>query len=274
MGQDFPILDDHFHLNRRTGAGPDIVKEFMRSGGTHIILVSLPSWSCGVVPSRADDFRKVFDIMLADEKDVKELGCGCYSIAGVHPAEISRLTERMPLKDAEDIMCRALDAAAEYVREGKCIGIKSGRPHYPVSKEVWDASNRILFHAVTLAHDLGCALQIHAEDGPCSDVAEMAEKCGADPKRIVKHFACCQTPLHPSITVREPFAADWFKEKRVFTMESDYIDDFSKPGAVNGPRSVPRRMRNYLQNGIASPEDMWRVHSEIPEKLYKVEFEV
>lgn len=274
MTAPFPILDDHFHINRLTGKGPDVVREFMRSGGTHIVLVSLPSWSCGITPVSPEDFRRVFDMTLADAEAVRELGCGCYTIVGIHPAEIGRLLERMSPAEAEDLMKGGLDVAAESVSEGKCIGLKSGRPHYPVSPEVWELSNRVLFHALTLAGECSCPLQIHAESGPCDDVVLMAKEAGANPERVIKHFATCETLLHPSVTAREPFIADWFRGKRVFTMESDYMDDLTRPGAVNGPRSVPRTMQRMLQAGTLTADDMWRVHSEIPEKLYGVPFEV
>ncbi|MBE6516436.1 MAG: hydrolase TatD, partial [Methanocorpusculum parvum] len=234
MSQEFPILDDHFHLNRKTGRGPDVIKEFMRSGGTHVVLVTLPSWSCGVTPVKPADFREVFDSTLADANAVCELGCTCYCMAGVHPAEVGRLLERMSLSEAEELMKGGLDVAAEYVAEGKCIGIKSGRPHYPVSSEVWEMSNRVLSHALTLAGELDCPLQIHAESGPCDDVIDMAKKAGMDSSRVIKHFATCDTPLHPSVTARETFLADWFRDGREFTMESDFMDDNSRPGAVNG----------------------------------------
>lgn len=270
----FPILDDHFHLNRRAGVGPAVVREFLRSGGTHIVLVSLPSWSHEIFPTTPEQFRTVFDELIETAVAVGKEGCICYPVCGVHPAEIGKLCERMSLAEAEALMCGALDIAAEYVAEGKAIGLKSGRPHYPVEPAVWDASNRILSHALHLAGVLDCSLQIHAESGPCTDVPDMAKAAGMNPARVVKHFATCETPLHPSITVREPFLADWFLHKRAFTLESDYMDDRSRPGAVNGPRSVPRRMQRMLQEGVVTPEDMWRVHSTVPEKIYGVAFRV
>ena len=274
MAQEFPILDDHFHLNRRTGKGPEVIKEFMRSGGTHIVLVTLPSWSCGVTASKPEDFREVFDSTLADAEAVRALGCTCYCMAGVHPAEVGRLLERMSLEEAESLMKGGLDLAAEYVADGKCIGIKSGRPHYPVSPEVWEMSNRVLSHALTLAGELDCPLQIHAESGPCDDVIDMAKKAGMDSTRVIKHFATCDTPLHPSVTAREPFLADWFRDGKVFTMESDFMDDNSRPGAVNGPRSVPRTMQRMLQKGDITVDDICRIHSDVPGNLYRVSFEV
>lgn len=272
MQEAYPVLDDHFHINRRTGVGPAVVREFMRSGGTHIVLVSLPSWSHEISPTRPADFRPVFDELLETAAAVRAEGCICYPVCGVHPAEIGKLCTRMSLGEAEALMCGVLDVAAEYVAEGHAIGLKSGRPHYPVEPEVWDASNRVLSHALTLAGELDCALQIHAESGTCADVVDLAKAAGMNPARVVKHFATCETPLHPSVTVREPFLADWFAEKREFTMESDYMDDLSRPGAVNGPRSVPRRMQRMLQEGTVTPEDMWRVHSAVPEKIYGVSF--
>ncbi len=270
----FPILDDHFHLCRRTGLGPEVIKEFMRSGGTHIVLVSLPSWSCGVVPETPSDFRAVFDETLEDAQAVRDLGCHAYVICGIHPAEIGWMLDRVNLEEAETLMKGGLDVAAGYVQEGKTIGLKSGRPHYPVPDEIWAMSNRVLQHALELAAECRCALQIHAETGSCSDVADMAKAAGLAPQQVVKHFATCDTPLHPSVTVREPFITDWFLEKRSFTLESDFMDDNSRPGAVNGPRSVPRAMQRMLQVGTVSPEDMWRVHSEVPQRVYGVEFQL
>ena len=270
----FPILDDHFHLCRRTGRGPDVVKEFMRSGGTHIVLVSLPSWSCGVTPSSPDDFRAVFDETLEDAEAVRALGCHCYVLCGIHPAEIGRLSARMSLDEAETLMKGGLDVAAEYVRDGRAIGLKSGRPHYPVTPEIWDLSNRVLMHGLKLAAGCGCALQIHAETGSCADVADMAAEAGLPVSKVVKHFATEETPLHPSVTSREPFIADWIAQKRRFTMESDFMDDNTRPGAVNGPRSVPRTMQRMLQAGTVTPDDLWRIHSEVPESVYGVEFQL
>ncbi|MDR3102405.1 MAG: TatD family hydrolase [Methanocalculaceae archaeon] len=274
MHDSFPILDDHFHINHRTGVGATVVREFMRSGGTHIVLVSLPSWSHDIYPSKSEDFRPVFDELFKTAAVVRAEGCGCYPLCGVHPTEIGKFCSRMSLANAEGLMCGALDVAAGYVAEGKAIGLKSGRPHYPVEQEVWDASNRVLSHGLVLAKELGCALQIHAESGACGDVSDFAKAAGMDPARVVKHFATCETPLHPSVTVREPFLAEWFAKKREFTLESDYMDDLSRPGAVNGPRSVPRRMQWMMKEGAVTAEDMWRVHSAVPEKIYGVEFAI
>ena len=42
-----PITDDHIHIDPANGRGIEAAKDFRRSGGTHIFLVSKPSWSFG-----------------------------------------------------------------------------------------------------------------------------------------------------------------------------------------------------------------------------------
>jgi len=57
-------------------------------------------------------------------------------------------------------------------------------------------------------------------------------------------------------------------------MESDFMDDNSRPGAVNGPRSVPRTIQRMLQKGEITVDDVCRIHLDVPSKLYRVSFEV
>ncbi|HNS83319.1 MAG TPA: hydrolase TatD, partial [Methanolinea sp.] len=49
-GPRFPITDHHIHLDPRNGRGIDAAKDFRRSGGTHLFLVSKPSSSFGILP--------------------------------------------------------------------------------------------------------------------------------------------------------------------------------------------------------------------------------
>ena len=121
MPESFPILDDHFHINRRTGVGPAVVREFMRSGGTHIVLVSLPSWSHEIFPTQAADFRPVFDELLETAKAVRAEGCICYPICGVHPAEIGKLCARMSLGEAEGLLRSAGYAFSPAIPEDVCF---------------------------------------------------------------------------------------------------------------------------------------------------------
>lgn len=271
----FPILDDHIHIDPRNGKGIEAVKEFKRSGGTHLCLVTKPSWSLGINPVKGDDFRGVFDETISIAKNIiTETGIVVYPVLGIHPAEITVLSERMPAKEAAEIMMDGLTLAAEYIHNGKAIALKSGRPHYEVQEEVFSLSNQVLIHGFHLASEESCAIQVHAESGPCDDMILMAKSVGLNPGKVIKHFATPDTPLSPSIIAKHEAIPDLCKQKRNFTMESDYMDELERPGAVIGPKSVPRFTMRYLEQGLFSEEDIYRIHVESPQKFYDIEVSI
>lgn len=266
----FPVTDDHIHIDPRNGRGVEAAKDFMRAGGTHLFLVSKPASSFGIIPRSAADFAIVFDETIRVAKLVSGTGLCVYTVLGVHPAEISRIAELEGLRQATEIMKAGLDLAARHVIEGRAVALKSGRPHYEVPADVLDASNRILAHALALVKDCDCALQIHAESGPCSDVVAMAEGAGIRTERVVKHYATPDTPLTPSFIAKHEAIPALSREKRFFTMESDYMDENSRPGAVIGPKSVPRITKHLLMEGKITEEDCHRIHVATVEKVYGV----
>jgi TatD-related deoxyribonuclease len=266
----FPITDDHIHIDPINGRGIEAAKDFLRAGGTHLFLVSKPSWSLSVHPSRGEDYAAVFDETLRIARMIEEIGVVVFPVLGVHPAEISRLSERMPLPEAAEVMKAGIDCAAAYVEEGKAVALKSGRPHYEVSPEIWTASNEVLTHALNRAAGCRCALQVHAESGPCTDVADMAKNAGVPVERVVKHYGSPDTPLHPSLIAKHDAIPQMAREGRVFTMESDYMDENSRPGAVIGPKSVPRYTNQLLRDNLITREDCYRIHAETIENVYGV----
>ena len=266
-----PITDDHIHIDPVNGRGVEAAKDFRRSGGTHIFLVSKPSWSFGVEPSSGEDYREVFLATLRVADMVRETGLVVYPVLGVHPAEMSRLAERMSLEEAAAVMMAGLDLAARYVEEGEAVALKSGRPHYEVAPEVLSASNAVLYHALELGAACNCAVQLHAESGPCADVVEMAGRAGVPLERVVKHFATPDTPLMPSLIARHEEIPALARAGRRFTMESDYMDENARPGAVIGPKSVPRFTHRYLKEGLITEEDAWRIHAATPSRTYGVD---
>ena len=266
----FPVTDDHIHIDPVNGRGIEAAKDFLRAGGTHICLVSKPANSYSVLPRSGADFVPVFEETLRIAELVRETGLGVFPILGIHPCEIGRLVEHMSLAEAVTVMKGGLDCAAWYVRDGRAVALKSGRPHYEAAPEVISASNEILAHALALTAELGCALQIHAETGPCDDVVEMAAKAGVPRERVVKHYGSPDTPLHPSLIARHDGIQELVRQRRAFTMESDYMDENSRPGAVIGPKSVPRYTNQLLLHGVLTEEDCFRIHGETVENVYGV----
>jgi len=55
-----------------------------------------------------------------------------------------------------------------------------------------------------------------------------------------------------------------------FVMETDYIDDPRRPGAVLGPKTVPRRTKQFVDAGLMSEEMALAVHKKNPEQIYGI----
>jgi len=275
MEIDGPVLDDHLHLDPEHGRGVAAVEEVARSGGTHLLVVNKPSWHHGPLPEHGDDFRPVFEATI----DVVERASGvldgrAWPVLGVHPGLVSRLVEdgRDP-ETAADTMRAGLDVAAEYVDRGEALALKSGRPHYDVSAAVWEASNAVTRHAFGLGADNGCAVQLHTEASEdLTDLATWAEAAGMEPGRVVKHYAYGRlegpTPSVMSERDRLERAAE---RGDPFLMETDFVDDPDRPGAVMGPRTVPRRVRWLLEEGY---DDAVRLaHVETPREVDRIDTE-
>jgi len=157
--------------------------------------------------------------------------------------------------------------------DGPALALKTGRPHYEVSDAVWDASNAVLKHGLALGAEHDCAVQLHTEaSDDLTEIAEWAKARGLSREGVVKHYAggrlAGPTPsvrsekdrLKPAVEVGEPFL-----------METDYVDDPNRPGAVLGPKTVPRRVRWLLQEG--HDEAVRNAHVETPKLVYDVDTE-
>lgn len=276
-----PILDNHMHLNP-SGRCLEAVREFVRAGGTHLVLVSLPPWSLGVEIGKPEDYRQVFDKVLKIARRAGEAEkVKVFVVLGVHPAEINRLSERFGLERAVEIMKDGLEVACEYVKEGKAIALKSGRPHYPVDKEIWEASNELMRHSFGLAKEAGCAVQLHTEsatEDTLAEIAGIARNAGLSPEKVIKHFAppmvkaCESAGIFPSVLASEEAVKKALGEGARFMMETDYIDDPERPGAVLGPKTIPKRTKQLIPEW--GEEVFWKLHKENPEKVYGVEINI
>ncbi len=275
-----PITDNHLHLSP-SGLGVEAMRQFERVGGTNAIVVCLPSWTMGVNVKRAEDFHEVWKptLRLVDATN-RETGVSAHAVLGVHPAELPPLAERYGLERATSLIKEALELAASYVGEGFSIGIKSGRPHWEVSNEMWVASCSLMQHAMELAAEVGCAVQLHTEEGTkegLEDIGKMAKGAGLPAHRVIKHYASPSLPLFrssgvfPSVLCSKGAVERALEQGDDFFMETDYVDDPARPGAVLGPRTVPRRTLSLLEG---HEDAFWKVHVENVERAYGIEVRV
>lgn len=270
---DIPILDNHAHLDRRNGEGIEAVEKFARSGGTHLCIINKPYWSLDIEPTSGEDWEDIFEetLEIADEaRDV--LKGDVFPVLGVHPVGVDRLFERLPIEEVEKLMKEGLDLAANYVMENKAIALKSGRPHYEVSDEILDVSNRIMKHSFKLAKDIDCAVQLHTESSDSfKDIVEMADKVGLSKEKIVKHYSSPSIKdIVPSVLAKEEQILEAINKQDRFLIETDYIDDLDRPGAVLGLRNVPRKTLSLLENKKYR-DPLYKAHVETPNKVYGID---
>ncbi|MEA5385888.1 TatD family hydrolase [Haloarculaceae archaeon H-GB11] len=272
---DTPVLDNHLHLDPVNGRNVEAVEAFDSMGGTHLLVVNKPSWMLADVADEPSLFRETFDLTVEAVEAASEVLDGrAWPVLGVHPALISKLTGRgYTPAEARDIMQEGLDIAAEYVADGPALALKSGRPHYEVGAPVWEASNDVMKHAFELAAETGCAVQLHTEGGTdFTDVAEWAEDRGLPRERVVKHYSegRLDGPI-PSVLSDKAELETAAQEGKPFLMETDFIDDPDRPGAVLGPKTVPRRVRWLLEEGY--DEAVRNAHVDTPARVYGIDTE-
>ncbi len=269
-----PVLDNHLHLDRRHGQGIEAVKDFARSGGTHLLVVNKPSWHLGVEVETEADFRAAFE----ETVDIVEAATAvlpgrAWPVLGVHPALISRLVDErgFDVENARALLEAGIEVAGEYAAGGPAVAIKSGRPHYDVTDPVWAASNAVLRHSLGIAAEAGVAVQLHTEQtNDLSEVGEWAEAAGLTPERVVKHYSDGHLDgVTPSVMSREDFLETAIETGEPFLMETDFVDDPDRPGAVMGPKTVPRRVDWLLESGHETVVE--RAHVETPNAIYGID---
>lgn len=272
-----PILDNHVHLEPFRGRNVEAVRDFERQGGTHLIISHLPYEETPV--RNYMDFRTAFDLTISTKDRVnKETGVRAYATVGPYPAELLDLEKVHGLEKAKEIMMKGMEIAAEYVKEGKAIAIgEVGRPHFPVSRDAWAASNEILIFAMKLAKEVGCAIVLHTESAtPDSmrELAGMAGEAGMDRDRVVKHYSPPLVlpkenfGLMPSVLAGKDAIKEALSKGTRFLMETDFLDDPRRPGAVLAIQTVPKRTNAFMQQGIMTEEQAIQIHQENPRRTY------
>jgi len=145
---------------------------------------------------------------------------------------------------------------------------------------VWDMSNELLMETMHLANQEGITLQLHVEgelQSTYSDLSQMASKSGMDSKKIVRHYAPANIDaeitkgITPSVLIGkgaiEELIENIGKSSHGFLLETDYMDDPKRPGAVLGPKTVPKRTKQLLELGV-DEETLWKTHQDLPNLLY------
>lgn len=217
--------------------------------------------------------------MVRDETAVQ-----VYVSLGPYPVDLLNLNEKISLDKAKKILLEGMDLAAKYIEEGKAIALgEIGRPHFEVEPEILDASNEIMKHGMGLAADIGCPVVLHTESTTpklCEEIGLIADKVGLAREKVVKHYSPPLVTeeenhrLFPSILANEDNIKKAINKGNRFLLETDFLDDPERPGAVLGIKNVPNKTKKLYDEGILTDDDVWKIHKENPEEVYDVEIEL
>ncbi len=277
MSEGVLVYDNHVHMSP-SGRNVDALREFEAAGGTGLTLVTLPHKevpiTCGA------DFAKSYEVTYGLVDRAREVTNLEINIAiGPYPVLILHLAKVYGLEKAEEIMLEGMETAGRDIAEGRAVAIgEIGRPHFSVSQEIRDASDRILFRGMELARENDCPVIIHCESEPDTDrsLAAIADRAGLDRGLVVKHSSPPWVTEEETCGVMPSIPASNFNTKEAFSkgtdrfmLETDYIDDPNRPGAIMSVTTVPKRVKAWLANGQVPMESIYRICGDIPDSLYK-----
>ncbi len=218
------------------------------------------------------------------ERARKATSVEIYVTLGPYPVDLITLEGRVGIEKAERILMDGMELAAEYVKEEKAIALgEIGRPHFHVDEIIWDASNRIMRYGMELASELNCPLVLHTESTTpevCRELALMADHAGLPREKVIKHYCSPLVKesenhgLFPSVLASEKNLRAALEKGDRFMMETDYLDDPRRPGAVLGIKTVPKKTLKLLDDDLITEKEILRIHKYNPERVYGIDVEL
>lgn len=260
----------------------EALKDFHRAGGTHVVLCHQP-YAEVPIGSR-EDFARSYQITLRlTEMGNEGTEVGVFACVGPYPVLLIGLADRFGLPRAIEIMKGGMEEAQRLVLERKAVAIgEIGRPHFPVSAEIMEASNDIMRYGMELAREASCPVVLHTESADpavMADLARIADGAGLHRDKVIKHYSPPLVleeenhGLFPSVLASKPAIKEALSKGDRFVMETDFLDEPSRPGAVMNINTVPKRTKAYLASGLLTEERSMRIHKDNPERLYGVSIE-
>ena len=254
---DLPVVDHHCHLSPG-GEGVGAARRFATAGGTHLFLATQNYAS--VPPTSLEDYVAQFDTTEAIARQVHDAtGVVVYLVLAPYPVDLVQAAPVIGLEAAVDLQRRALDLAGRLVDEQRAVALgEVGRPHFPVPEEVGRASEEVFRHALEVARDAGCPAVVHSADLDPEGyrrLAALAAQVSFPLGKLVKHYArrvLASDDLAgvvPSYLARRETVRDALGATGPWFLETDFLDDPHRPGAVLDLETVPRRLAAFASQG-------------------------
>lgn len=279
-----PILDNHFHLDR-VGRYLDAAADFQRAGGTDLVLVHKPDFDN--LPNTVEEIREAYEDTVAMAKQVRlECDLGVRVVLGPHPAAWVHQCAALGVDESNDLHLQAVELAIEFCEENLAVGVgEIGRPHWDVGDDVLNQADEILIEMLSMCKKANVPVQLHLDangEKTNREIAKICDHVGFPRFGAIHHHAEANISkkfthgLTSSVVVGRDSIKDisdtiWQNEGG-FLMETDYMDDPRRPGAVLGPKTVPRRTQTLATSltgrGLDAEAVLSAIHIDLPEALY------
>jgi len=271
-----PVVDHHCHLSP-SGEGVGAARRFRAAGGTHLFLAT-QNYS-GRLPSSVDAYADQFETTLELARRVREeAGVVVYPVIAPYPVDLVEAVARLGAEAAVRLQRSALDVAGKLVRERRAVALgEVGRPHFAVAPEVERVAEEVLQYAFEVARDVHCPAVVHCGDlDPAGyrELAELARRAGLPSTKVVKHYARARRTsveragVVPSYLARRDLVREVEKDAPPWFLETDYLDDPRRPGAVLDLETVPRRAISAVTRDPAAAQHLWVPFVESVEQVY------
>jgi len=283
-----PIADGHGHSNPIRGLGASkIARNFKARGGWFQALVALSPWQYALEFRGFESYKEAIEIHIRECKAAEGEGVKVACIAGFHPADVDHLIDRYNMKPSRvlELGYSVADYVSNLCSEGVLDGIgEVGRQHYKTGAERVLVAQLILERALENARDHDCVVHMHLENaGPDTVVLthKTIERLGVYEARekLVFHHSKPSMVMkakelgYPSTVpgVSRILEYVFTSIEPTFMVESDYIDDPSRPGAVVYPWEMAENELRLLRRGVVGEDYLYKINVDNIIKLYNVE---
>ncbi len=271
-----PVVDHHCHLSP-DGEGVRAAERFHAAGGTHLFLATQ---NYGRRPLTAlPQYAEQFETTASLARQVTDrTGVVVYPVVAPYPIDLLEAAEALGTSAALDLHRAALDLAGRWVRERKAVALgEVGRPHFAVPPELAAAGEDAFRHALAVAHEVGCPVVVHSDDLTSvgyRELARLASDARLPPSHVVKHYARSRVSssesagVVPSYLARRELVSSVVGDAAPWFLETDFLDDPNRPGAVLDLATVPRRAAAIAARSAEAADGLFRPFVESVERVY------
>jgi TatD-related deoxyribonuclease len=264
LPSDLPIVDHHAHLSPN-GEGIGAARRFEAAGGTHLFLATQNY--APQVPFELSGYREQFETTehLA-HRIAAETRVQVYVVVAPYPIDLLAQAERLGSAAAVALQTAALDLAGQWVAEHRAVALgEVGRPHFHIPPELSESVEEVFLYALGVAREAACPAVVHCGDLDAPgyrELAETAARASFPVQKLVKHYARAVVPLQercglvPSYIARKELIDPIQSDPGPWFLETDFLDDPARKGAVLDVTTVPKRARAIAARG---PEGLERL---------------